>query len=215
LKAADEFSKRTNGKPRSQCKQCAAAYNKQYRAAHPDEKQAYNKKYRESHRDKKRAYDKKYCESHREELRAKNKEYRETHRDEQRAYSKKYRESHRDEIGSQSKQYRRDNIERCMVISARERAKVKNLQFAITPDDIVVPKFCPLLGIELKRGEGKLHDNSPSLDRIDSTKGYIPKNVWVISHKANTMKRDSTLEEYELVGRNWRAHVDALEFEDE
>ena len=36
---------------------------------------------------------------------------------------------------------------------------------------------------------------SPSLDRIDSTKGYVPGNVWVISNKANRMKSNAAAEE--------------------
>jgi hypothetical protein len=41
--------------------------------------------------------------------------------------------------------------------------------------------------------------NSPSLDRIDNTKGYVPGNVWVISWRANDLKRNATLEELKLL----------------
>jgi hypothetical protein len=47
-------------------------------------------------------------------------------------------------------------------------------------------------------------DCSFSLDRIDSSKGYIKGNVWIISHKANTMKSASTLEEFLLMAQNWK-----------
>ena len=40
--------------------------------------------------------------------------------------------------------------------------------------------------------------NSPALDRIDNTKGYIRGNVWVISHRANQMKVDANIEELKL-----------------
>jgi UDP-N-acetylenolpyruvoylglucosamine reductase len=37
--------------------------------------------------------------------------------------------------------------------------------------------------------------NAPSLDRIDSARGYVPGNVQVVSHKANTMKSNASTEE--------------------
>ncbi len=40
---------------------------------------------------------------------------------------------------------------------------------------------------------------SPSLDRIDSTKGYTKGNIWVISNRANTLKNDATLSELKLL----------------
>ena len=38
---------------------------------------------------------------------------------------------------------------------------------------------------------------SPSLDRIDNSKGYIKGNVAVISNKANKYKSDMTIENIE------------------
>jgi predicted RND superfamily exporter protein len=43
---------------------------------------------------------------------------------------------------------------------------------------------------------------TPSLDRIDSKKGYTPDNVWVISHRANQIKNDATIEELKLITEN-------------
>jgi hypothetical protein len=87
----------------------------------------------------------------------------------------------------------------------KTRAKKKNLEFTIELSDIVIPETCPLLSIPLVKGEGHYGPtpNSPSLDRIDSSKGYIKGNVWVISHKANNMKSDSTLGEFQLLAKNW------------
>lgn len=73
---------------------------------------------------------------------------------------------------------------------AKSRAKLKNLEFTIEKKDIIIPKYCPILGIELicKTGSSGGQNNSPALDRIDSKRGYTKTNVRVISHLANMMK---------------------------
>lgn len=66
-------------------------------------------------------------------------------------------------------------------------------------DDIVVPDVCTILQIPIYRNitDSKSLKNSPSLDRIIPSKGYVKGNVRVISHKANSHKADMTLEEIE------------------
>jgi len=87
-----------------------------------------------------------------------------------------------------------------LVESARGRAKVMGIKFNLTEADVVIPEYCPILGIKLKRGRGGgPTPNSPSLDRIDPTKGYVKGNVWVISHRANRIKNNATAEELMLV----------------
>lgn len=81
---------------------------------------------------------------------------------------------------------------------AKQRAKKRNVEFSITKDDVIVPEFCPILGIKLQMNNGSGSggkDNSYSLDRIDPSKGYVKGNVQVISHKANSMKFTATKEE--------------------
>jgi hypothetical protein len=66
--------------------------------------------------------------------------------------------------------------------------------------------YCPLLGIELsyKKFTGNTPDNYATLDRIDSSKGYEPGNIQIISFRANTLKGDATIEELELLLKNWK-----------
>lgn len=94
-----------------------------------------------------------------------------------------------------------------MLSSSRCRARLSGLKHSIHYSDIVVPEVCPLLGTPLAYSASKVSPNSPSLDRIDSRLGYIPGNVWVISHRANSIKSNSSLEEFELIAKKWRAKV--------
>lgn len=91
-----------------------------------------------------------------------------------------------------------------MLANAKARAKVKGLLFSLKVSDIKIPDTCPLLEIPMAQGEGAVHDGSPALDRIDNTKGYVPGNVQVISWRANTLKRDATLGEFQTIVRNWQ-----------
>lgn len=94
-------------------------------------------------------------------------------------------------------EYDRKNIKITIWKSAKYRAKKYNLPFDITPNDIIIPKYCPVLGIEIKQNIGKCADNSPSLDKIIPKNGYVKTNIKVISWKANSIKRDSSVEELE------------------
>lgn len=82
-----------------------------------------------------------------------------------------------------------------MLANAKIRAKKKNLDFNIELSDLVIPSVCPISLIEIKVCTGKVGDSSPTLDRIDNSKGYIKGNVDVISQRANTRKGDMSLEE--------------------
>lgn len=73
-----------------------------------------------------------------------------------------------------------------LLYSARKRAKKKGLEFNLALEDIVIPERCPVLGIPMTQ---------PSIDRFDSTRGYTPDNIRVISVRANTIKSDGTAEE--------------------
>lgn len=96
---------------------------------------------------------------------------------------------------------RPENFIKLLLSSAKSRAKETGRYFTITAADIgEIPECCPVLGIELHfyRGSGEgQHDDSPSLDRIDSTKGYIPGNVWIISWLANRTKGSKAVWELE------------------
>ncbi|HLG28094.1 MAG TPA: hypothetical protein VI423_09945 [Paenisporosarcina sp.] len=77
---------------------------------------------------------------------------------------------------------------------AKRRAIKLNLPFNLEISDIDLPEKCPILGVDLKKGIGKLHSNSPTLDRVVPEIGYVKGNVKVISHRANMLKSNATLD---------------------
>ena len=99
------------------------------------------------------------------------------------------------------RRYYRNNKALWLFRSAKKRAEQFGLDFTITVEDVVVPEVCPVLGIPLTIGIGKPHDGSPSLDRLDSKKGYVKGNVFVISWRANRVKYDATIDELRAVIR--------------
>ncbi len=108
----------------------------------------------------------------------------------------------RDKILKKTKNYQQSNRSACMYNTIRSRAKKKGIEFDIEIEDISYPEFCPVLGLRLERNAGIANTNSPSVDRIDPTKGYVKGNIQVISNKANTMKSNATPEEL-LMFADW------------
>lgn len=106
-----------------------------------------------------------------------------------------YRKRHNATTNATYHRRKHTNREVYLWSSAKKRAKVNGWDFDIEVSDICIPDVCPVLGMDLVKGEGRATGSSPSLDRIDSSKGYIKGNVQVISKKANTMKHDATREE--------------------
>lgn len=95
-----------------------------------------------------------------------------------------------------------------MLCEAKSRAKTKGIEFSITEEDVKWNDVCPVLGIPItyQRGKGRGGDDcSPSLDRIDNTKGYVQGNVRIISNRTNKLKNTMTRQECELILKNWDA----------
>ena len=111
--------------------------------------------------------------------------------------SSRYYHRHKDQVREALKSARKQNPQTWIWRAARDRAKRKKLEFTIHVEDIVIPKICPVFGVTLEVSEHSAKDNSPSLDRLDNTKGYIKGNIVVISNKANRLKGDATLQELE------------------
>lgn len=98
-------------------------------------------------------------------------------------------------------QYYKRNPILQLLQNARNRAKRDSVPFDLLPKDINIPQSCPVLGLELKSGNRHDHANAPTIDRIEPTLGYIPGNIRVISHRANMLKSNATLDEMRAVVR--------------
>lgn len=100
----------------------------------------------------------------------------------------KYYRTHRDKNRMRTQKWNDENPEKYLFKAARDRAKKKNLDFDLKLSDIVIPEFCPILRVRFE----KYTDYAASVDRIDSTKGYVSGNIQVISKKANLMKSNAS-----------------------
>jgi hypothetical protein len=142
----------------------------------------------EEEKEKRRAIIRERNGKRKEELRELAKEYRRTHPEWTRATQKRAR-----------KKLRENNPEHLIWMETKKRAQKRGIPFEIEVSDIAIPKLCPILGIELSFGIGRVHDASPSLDRIVPEKGYVKGNCFIISSKANRMKQENTLETLEKI----------------
>ena len=140
----------------------------------------------------------KYCESCARAM--KRKHNRENARKYYRQYIKdgriyKYRQDMRKR---QRKKYRED-IQYRLYRRAKSSAAQRNILCTITKADIQVPEKCPVFGTLFSENHDTMY--RATLDRIDSSKGYEPGNIQVISWLANTMKNNATPEELVLFAR--------------
>lgn len=118
-----------------------------------------------------------------------------------------YKAKHASEayIPKERKEETYNTIENILYMSAQARAKKKKLEFSIKFEDVFIPEYCPVLGIKIDKfleDTSQSHESrasSPSLDRIDSSKGYIKGNVAVISYRANILKGQGTAEQHRLI----------------
>ena len=95
------------------------------------------------------------------------------------------------------------------VKDAKTRAKVRGLEFNIRHEEIERPTYCPVIGIKLLYTSGRGNSHAPeraTLDRTDSSKGYVSGNVRVISWRANKLKSDATFTEIYALYRYMEEH---------
>ena len=177
-------------------------------------KKNLNKKYYDKNREELLEKKRKYYQENKEKIANKKREFYSLNKEKIIEHNKQYYEINKEKTRSYQKQYRKENRERLrdydknkyhqdprpkMLTSAKSRAKKLGIPFNLLLDDIIIPKFCPILGIEIKIGTEKYYPCSPSLDRVLPELGYVKEYVCVISFRANTLKNDGTLEEHQKI----------------
>ena len=114
---------------------------------------------------------------------------------EARAYSLKYQRERR----QNDKAYRLQML----LNASKQRSLKKGREHTLTLQDIKdmwpADNKCPVFGFDFEWNSAGFRETSPSLDRIDSTKGYTKNNVQIISWKANRIKAYATVVELETV----------------
>jgi hypothetical protein len=94
-----------------------------------------------------------------------------------------------------SKEWNANNKDSLILKRLKERSIQKGLDFDLTVADIDVPLKCPVFGFDLRRNHKVPLFNSPSVDRINPTKGYTKDNIQIISQLANAMKQNASPEQ--------------------
>jgi hypothetical protein len=121
-------------------------------------------------------------------------------RERRREIANRYGRSEKRRIVERASRYGK-NIAKYMFQLAKRRAKIRGIAFSIGLDDVVIPDFCPLLGVQINVESSDV-DSRPSIDRIDNSKGYVPGNVLVVSSRGNRLKNDSSSKELMMLAKN-------------
>ena len=170
-------SRRSDG-VHNTCKKCFNAARKEYRRQNPEVIQKVKKKYKE-----------KYYEENKRKVR-------------------QHYEENRDQILAMAKQGRtgKEGYLRIMITSAKSRAKHKGWEFDLELNALmmVANDYCPVDGLPFDWDRQLENDSTlpmtiPSLDRIDSFRGYTKDNVMIIGDKWNRWKSNMNLDNMELL----------------
>lgn len=123
-------------------------------------------------------------------------------------------ETNMDQVVFRYLNYANDDTKRMFIykrIHTKEsniRIVCKGMNFDISPEDIILNKYCPFFNTKINYNSSKgtgnklLDPTLYSIDRIDNSKGYVKGNVWIVSRLANTMKNDSTIKELKTFCEN-------------
>lgn len=141
------------------------------------------------------------------------KEYTKNNKDKVRKWDKEAKKRIRSnpekvkKISLQKRASRERTLQHLLWKRAKSRALKKGYEFNLLEEDIIIPDKCPILNIPLFPGTKNNYKNSPTIDRINNSKGYTKDNIRIISMLANTMKNSASIEELKLFAQNILAYI--------
>ncbi len=101
------------------------------------------------------------------------------------------------------RRYKQRRPESFLVYQAKARAARFGSEFLISITDVKIPEACPCCGAALSRTgsgvKGRPSPNSPTIDRVDNSRGYFVDNIAVICWRCNRIKGAATAQELRMV----------------
>ena len=140
-------------------------------------------------------------------------------REKEKARRRKYHATHPEQRKSQAMRWKEkisvlgsDAFFTDRLSTLRVRAKEKSFDFNLTKQYLkdIYPEDnkCPALGIEFKVGTEGGRATSPSVDRIDNSKGYIKGNIIWVSSLANMIMTSATPQQVLDVGKFFKNQME-------
>ncbi len=185
------------------------AYMRDYNARTREYHSAYNKQWYQDHKEFAKAKASQYRFDNPEKTRESQERWRDANKERLTEYNKVYQERNKERIARTAKEKRlaffsEDPKGAWLYYTfqgARSRAKRLGLPYDDDLSGLVLPDFCPVLGLSLKYANHRKYpdSDSPSFDRIVPPRGYVASNLRVISWRANVLRRDASVDEIRRV----------------
>lgn len=145
----------------------------------------------------KREASRRHVERHRDATREKSREWGRNNPDRKRETNRRWLEANRERSRERNRQWKRENAARALLGRARANAKQRGREVTITEAEVealLAPGVCSLTGLRFHfqewDGVSSRDPWAPSLDRIDTSRGYVTGNVRVVLWIVNYMRGD-------------------------
>ena len=182
------------------------AWQRQWRADNPDKVKGYyySEKYREQRHvyaksEKGRAAQRRTFEKNKEKVYARHKKYRDTEK--AKAVSRAYHAT-----------YYTTPLKRIhhLAYAVGTRAKKAGMNFDSGLFDALetnIPTQCTCCGVKLAYTNQKRAEDTPSIDRVDSTKGYVVGNAFIVCNRCNRLKDNGSIHDFENILAYMKARI--------